>query len=214
MQKHKAMSSEYTPTSGRRSSRRGGRRPSRPYSGSRNRQDSAPAKPQKKTLWQKIAAFFSGGDAPATKPAPAKSQTASSSSGAAPRRTERSERPERPSGFRKPEIIEVSSPRIYVGNLSFDASESDLFELFNGVGVVQNVEVVSNKHTQKSKGFAFVQMQSVDEAKRAVAELHDKEYMGRKLVVSGAKAVEEKRSERQRQPEQQDQPESSAQPEQ
>ncbi len=60
-------------------------------------------------------------------------------------------------------------------------AESDLFELFNGVGIVQNVEVVSNKHTQKSKGFAFVQMQSVEEAKRAVSELHDKEYMGRKL---------------------------------
>ena len=62
------------------------------------------------------------------------------------------------------------------------------------------VEIVSNKHTQKSKGFAFVQMQSIEEAKRAVAELHDKDYMGRKLVVSGAKAVEEKRGER-RQPE-------------
>ena len=50
--------------------------------------------------------------------------------------------------------------------------------------------------------FAFVQMQTVDEAKRAVTELHDKDYMGRKLVVSGAKAVEERRSERNRQPEQ------------
>ncbi len=47
---------------------------------------------------------------------------------------------ERPSGFRKPEVVEVTSARIYVGNLSFDASESDLFELFNGVGSVQNVE--------------------------------------------------------------------------
>ena len=92
--------------------------------------------------------------------------------------------------------VEVSSPRIYVGNLSFEATEGDLFELFSGVGSVQNVEIVSNKHTQKSKGFAFVQMQTIDEAKRAVAELHDKDYMGRKLVVSGAKAVEEKRGER------------------
>jgi RNA recognition motif-containing protein len=107
-----------------------------------------------------------------------------------------SKHPERSPGFRKPEIVEVSSPRIYVGNLSFDAIEDDLFELFRGVGSVQSVEIVSNKHTHKSKGFAFVQMQSIDEAKRAVAELHDKEYMGRKLVVSGAKAIEEKRGER------------------
>ena len=104
--------------------------------------------------------------------------------------------------MRKPEIVEVTSARLYVGNLSFDAAESDLLELFNGVGMVQNVEVVTNHHTMRSKGFAFVQMQTVDEAKRAVETLHDKEYMGRKLVVSGAKAVEERRSERTRQPEQ------------
>ena len=91
---------------------------------------------------------------------------------------------------RKPEPIEVTSPRLYVGNLSFDATESDLFELFNGVGHVQNAEVVSYKHNQRSKGFAFVQMQTVEEAKRAVTELHDKEFLGRKLVVSGAKSTD------------------------
>ena len=91
---------------------------------------------------------------------------------------------------RKPESVEVTSPRLYVGNLSFDATESDLFELFNGVGHVQNAEVVSYRHNQRSKGFAFVQMQTVEEAKRAVAELHDKEFLGRKLVVSGAKSSE------------------------
>ena len=91
---------------------------------------------------------------------------------------------------RKPESVEVTSPRLYVGNLSFDATESDLFELFNGVGHVQNAEVVTYRHNQRSKGFAFVQMQTVDEAKRAVEELHDKEFLGRKLVVSGAKSSE------------------------
>jgi RNA recognition motif-containing protein len=91
---------------------------------------------------------------------------------------------------RKPEAVEVTSPRLYVGNLSFDATESDLFELFNGVGHVQNAEVVSYRHNQRSKGFAFVQMQTIAEAKRAVEELHDKEFLGRKLVVSGAKSSE------------------------
>ena len=66
--------------------------------------------------------------------------------------------------------------------------ESDLFELFNGVGHVQNAEVVSYRHNQRSKGFAFVQMQTIEEAKRAVEELHDKEFLGRRLVVSGAKS--------------------------
>ncbi|KAB2639399.1 MAG: hypothetical protein DVB30_04455 [Verrucomicrobia bacterium] len=101
-----------------------------------------------------------------------------------------------PRQSRKPERIEVTTPRVYVGNLSFDATESDLQELFSGVGSVQNVEIVSNRETHRSKGFGFVQLTSVDEAKRAVDELHDKEYMGRKLVVSGAKAVAESRSER------------------
>ena len=88
---------------------------------------------------------------------------------------------------RKPESVEVTTPRLYVGNLSFDATESDLSELFNGVGQVVTAEVVSHKQTQRSKGFAFVQMQTTEEAKRAVQELHDKEFLGRKLVVSGAK---------------------------
>ena len=113
-------------------------------------------------------------------------------------RAPRAERPEgaAPRQSRKPERIEVTTPRVYVGNLSFDASESDLQELFSGVGSVQNVEIVSNRETHRSKGFGFVQLTSVEEAKRAVDELHDKEYMGRKLVVSGAKAVAESRSER------------------
>ena len=100
-------------------------------------------------------------------------------------REPREARPPRES--HKPEIIEVTTPRLYIGNLSYDAAESDLLELFSGVGTVANVEVIANKHTQRSKGFGFVQMNSVSEAKRAVEELHDKDYMGRKLVVSGAK---------------------------
>lgn len=96
----------------------------------------------------------------------------------------------RGTGMRSPEIVEVTAPRLYIGNLSFDATEGDLFELFNGVGAVQNVEIVINRQTDRPKGFAFVQMQSIDDAKKAVTELHDKEYLGRKLVVSGAKASE------------------------
>lgn len=130
--------------------------------------------------------FFGGSDTTPAKPA----RTSAPRNGFAPARNgaparDRGDR-ERPS--RKPESVEVTTPRLYVGNLSFEASESDLFELFNGVGQVQNAEVVTYKHNQRSKGFAFVQMQSVEEAKRAVSELHDKEFLGRKLVVSGAKS--------------------------
>ena len=82
---------------------------------------------------------------------------------------------------------DITTDRLYVGNLSYDAAESDLIELFNGVGSVQNAEVVVNSRTQRSKGFAFVTMGSVDEARRAVAELSNKDFMGRPLQLSGAK---------------------------
>jgi len=95
------------------------------------------------------------------------------------------ERP--PRTERKPETVEVTSTKLYIGNLSYETTESDLFELFNGVGGVTNAEIVSHQGTEKSKGFGFVTMTTIDEARRAVTELHDKPFMGRKLVVSGAK---------------------------
>ena len=157
-------------SSGRRSrrSRGGGRRSRGNHERYGGRQGTA--SPQKKTFWQRVAEFFGNGGE--------KRKTA-----AQPRNGAQPSRP-----ARKPERIEVTSPRLYVGNLSFDATESDLFELFNGVGHVQNAEVVSYRHNQRSKGFAFVQMQTIEEAKRAVEELHDKEFLGRRLVVSGAKS--------------------------
>jgi RNA recognition motif-containing protein len=75
-----------------------------------------------------------------------------------------------------------------VGNLSYDATESDLVELFNGVGQVRNAEIVTYNDTYRSKGFGFVTMQTVDEALRAVETLHDKHFMGRKLVVNGSRS--------------------------
>jgi RNA recognition motif-containing protein len=91
---------------------------------------------------------------------------------------------------RKPEPIEVTSPKLYVGNLSFEATETDLSELFSGVGSVRNAEIVTHKYNEKSKGFGFVMMATIEEAQRAVTELHDKDFLGRKLVVSGAKSGE------------------------
>jgi RNA recognition motif-containing protein len=124
-------------------------------------------------FWQKLLSFFRPG---------AKSPTGSRS---------RANSAAQPKPARNSEPLEVTSAKLYVGNLSFDATESDLFELFNGVGSVRNAEIVTHRQTERSKGFAFVMMSSVDEARRAVTELHDKEFMGRKLVVSGAKSSEQ-----------------------
>jgi RNA recognition motif-containing protein len=148
----------------------GGRRGRGPRRSSRSRSESrAPQVPQKKSVWQKILSFFKASAKPSTV-APSKAQTTSSYPG--------------DRGARKPELVEVTTAKLYVGNLSYDAGENDLFELFKGVGAVRNAEIVAHK----SKGFGFVTMATVDEARRAVTELHDKEFMGRKLVVSGAKA--------------------------
>lgn len=147
----------------------------------RSNQGGGKSAPRKQTFWEKIVSFFAGGGNGIA--ARTQTQAARNGSFSVPR-------DQQPRQQRKPEQIEVTSARLYVGNLSFDATESDLFELFNGVGHVQNAEVVTYKHNQRSKGFAFVQMQSIDEAKRAVSELHDKEFLGRKLVVSGAKSTE------------------------
>ena len=165
------------PRGGGGSRRRGG--DDRSY---RPKSAAAPKAPAKKSFWDKIIGFFGGGNPPIARvPQPQSSRSSSNGS----RNGEASR-----ASSRRPESVEVTTPRLYVGNLSFEATESDLFELFNGVGQVQNAEVVTYKHNQRSKGFAFVQMNTVEEAQRAVTELHDKEFMGRKLLVSGAKSSE------------------------
>lgn len=115
--------------------------------------------------------------------------------GAAQEREPRPERPERTRNERQPKERQrggnrdsVESPRIYVGNLSYDVSEQDLQELFKGIGGVRNVEIVYNRSTHRSKGYGFVEMLHMDEAMRAVEVLNDQHFMGRKLTVSGAKS--------------------------
>jgi hypothetical protein len=169
------MKSQSTHYQGRRS-RRGRRRRS---TSTRGATPAIPATPKPKpTLWQRIIAYFTG--SPGKTPIQGEKAVASA--------------PTKEKVSRKPELVEVTSPKLYVGNLSFDATESDLFELFNGVGQVRNAEVVCHRYTQRSKGFAFVQMTTIEEARRAVQELHDKEFLGRKLVVSGAKTPDMERA--------------------
>ena len=89
---------------------------------------------------------------------------------------------------KKPESVAVETPRLYVGNLSYDATEYDLEELFKGVGSVRKVELVYNRHTHKSKGYGFINMGNLEEAHRAVEILHDQPFMGRKMIVNGARS--------------------------
>ncbi|MEY2598661.1 MAG: hypothetical protein RLZZ142_920 [Verrucomicrobiota bacterium] len=183
MQPHDTTNMTTNPS--RSSGRRRGPRRRRPQDGERPAYTPAP----KPTLLQRILAFFGFGPKKKAYPAYEGGSKGGSSSQSSPAKASGPQGtvPSTQRPARKPEAIEVTTPKLYVGNLSFDASESDLSELFNGVGGVRNAEVVTHRDTQKSKGFGFVTMNSVDEAKRAVTELHDKEFMGRHLVVSGAK---------------------------
>ena len=87
-----------------------------------------------------------------------------------------------------PQKVAVETPRLYVGNLSYDATEYDIEDLFKGIGSVKKVEIIYNRHTHKSKGYGFVQMLNIEEAKRAVDVLHDQPVLGRNLIVNGSKA--------------------------
>ena len=103
-----------------------------------------------------------------------------------PERTERPPRAERPPKA-EPTPQEIVSPKLYVGNLAYEAAESDLFDLFSKVGAVKNVEVAMDRHANRSKGFGFVEMESLDTAKLAAEKLNRTDFMGRQIVVSGAK---------------------------
>jgi RNA recognition motif-containing protein len=84
--------------------------------------------------------------------------------------------------------------RLFVGNINHDATENDLQDHFSGVGTVVSVNIIQDKFTGKSRGFGFVEMSSADEAQKAVAELHQKDFQGRALTVNEARPREERPS--------------------
>jgi RNA recognition motif-containing protein len=76
--------------------------------------------------------------------------------------------------------------RLYVGNLSYDTTEEDLRKAFGQHGTVESVSVVTDKYTGKSKGFAFVEMSSKEEAEAAKAGLNGSQLSNRTIRVDEA----------------------------
>jgi cold-inducible RNA-binding protein len=76
---------------------------------------------------------------------------------------------------------------IYVGNLSFDMTEEDLRKEFEAFGKVDSVNIIKDKFTDRSRGFAFVEMATSEEGKAAVAAINGKDVKGRALNVSEAR---------------------------
>jgi len=77
--------------------------------------------------------------------------------------------------------------KLYVGNLSYDTTDSALEQLFAAFGTVQSAQVIMDRDTGRSKGFGFVEMGSDSEAQAAIAGLSGKEVGGRNLTVNEAK---------------------------
>ena len=77
--------------------------------------------------------------------------------------------------------------KLYVGNMGYDVTSSELEQLFTPHGTVQSAEVINDRTTGRSKGFGFVEMGSDQEAQSAIAALNGKDHSGRALTVNEAK---------------------------
>lgn len=77
--------------------------------------------------------------------------------------------------------------RLYVGNIPYSSGEDDLRELFGRVGAVESVSIPTDMATGRPRGFAFVEMSGDDDATRAIDELNQTEFQGRRLTVNEAR---------------------------
>jgi RNA recognition motif-containing protein len=84
------------------------------------------------------------------------------------------------------------STKLYVGNLSFDTTENSISDLFGQVGKVTSTNMIQDKFTGKSRGFAFVEMSSSEEANKAIETLNGKDLDGRALTVNIARPKEDR----------------------
>lgn len=83
---------------------------------------------------------------------------------------------------------------LFVGNLTFDTTEDTLRELFTPMGEVQQVRIMTDRDTGKSRGFAFVEMANDEDAAKAIAALNGKEFGGRALTINEARPRPERSS--------------------
>lgn len=86
------------------------------------------------------------------------------------------------------------SKKIYVGNLSFQTTESDITEVFSGFGPIESVSIITDRDTGRSKGFGFVQMADQADADKAINALNGTELGGRNLTVNEARPMAKKDS--------------------
>ena len=81
------------------------------------------------------------------------------------------------------------STKLYVGNLPYETSESDLQALFEGAGGVASINIVRDRATGQARGFAFVEMNDDEGAQKAISTLDQRQFGGRNLTVNEAKPM-------------------------
>jgi RNA recognition motif-containing protein len=86
----------------------------------------------------------------------------------------------------------MNQNRLFVGNLSYQTMENDLQNYFAQAGVITSVNLMLDKITGKSRGFAFIEYSTPEDANKAVEQFHNKEFQGRTLTVNIARAREER----------------------
>jgi cold-inducible RNA-binding protein len=86
----------------------------------------------------------------------------------------------------------MSQSRLFVGNLSYQTGENDLQDYFAQAGAVTSVNLMLDKMTGKSRGFAFIEYGSAEDAQKAIEQFHDKDFQGRKITVNIARPREER----------------------
>src|SRR5262245_22065321 len=82
--------------------------------------------------------------------------------------------------------------KLYVGNLSFRTTETDLSNMFAEIGEVESVRIITDRDTGRSKGFAFVEMVDDTAAEKAIAQLNGKEVGGRNLTINEARPMQKR----------------------
>ena len=86
----------------------------------------------------------------------------------------------------------MNPTRLFVGNLSYQTMENDLQDYFAQAGAVNSVNLMMDKMTGKSRGFAFIEFADANEANKAIEQFHNKEFQGRALTVNIARPREER----------------------
>jgi len=86
----------------------------------------------------------------------------------------------------------MSQARLFVGNLSYQTGENELQDYFAQAGAVKSVNLMMDKITGKSRGFAFIEFNTPEDAQKAIEQFHNKDFQGRAITVNVARPREER----------------------